>query len=116
MIADSDLPYFRGYSRQKGRGFGALAQTIGRTTIPFLRCYVVPAAKRVGADLLDIAAPEIGDVLNGKKNIKSVAADVGKKTLRKQLGGVKIGNVALFEEFPQKPVDVVELEEIFFLS
>ena len=28
----------------------------------------------------------------------------------------KLGNVALFEEFPQKPVDVVEVEEIFFLS
>ena len=27
MVADSDLPYFRGYSRQRGRGFGALAQT-----------------------------------------------------------------------------------------
>ena len=52
MVADSDLPYFRGYSRQRGRGFGALAQTIGRTAIPFLRRYVVPAAKRVGADLL----------------------------------------------------------------
>ena len=35
MVADSDLPYFRGYSRQRGRGFGALAQTIGRTAIPF---------------------------------------------------------------------------------
>ena len=93
MVADSDLPYFRGYSRQRGRGFGALAQTIGRTTIPFLRRYVVPAAKNVvpvGADLLDIAAPEIGNVLTGKKKFKSVAADVGKKTLRKQLGGGKI--------------------------
>ena len=57
MVADSDLSYFRVYSRQRGRGFGALAQTIGRTAIPFLRRYVVPAAKRVGADLLDIAAP-----------------------------------------------------------
>ena len=73
MVADSDLPYFRGYSRQRGRGFGALAQTIGRS-----------------ADLLDIAAPEIGNVLTGKKKLKSVAADVGKKTLRKQLGGGKI--------------------------
>ena len=29
MVAHSDLPYFPGYSRQRGRGFGALAQTIG---------------------------------------------------------------------------------------
>ena len=46
MIADSDLPYFRGYERQRGRGFGALERTIGRTAIPFLRRYVVPAAKK----------------------------------------------------------------------
>ena len=45
MVADSDLTYFRGYSRQRGVGFGALAQTIGRTAIPFLRRDVVPAAK-----------------------------------------------------------------------
>ena len=86
MVADSDLPYFRGYSRQRGRGFGALAQTIGRTAIPFLRRYVVPAAKRVGADLIELAAPEIGNVLAGRKKFKSAATDVGKKTLRKHLG------------------------------
>ena len=85
MVADSDLPYFRGYARQRGRGFGALAQTIGRTAIPFLRRYVVAAAKIVGADLIEMAAPEIGNVLTGKKKLKSVAADFGKKTLRKQL-------------------------------
>ena len=89
MVADSDLPYFRGYSRQRGRGFGSLAQTIGRTAIPFLRRYVVPAAKRVGADLIELAAPEIGNVLAGRKKFKSAATDVGKNTLRKQLGGGK---------------------------
>ena len=67
MVADRDLPYFRGYARQKGREFGALAQTIGRTAIPFLRRYVVPAAKRVRADLTEMAIPEIGIVLTGKK-------------------------------------------------
>ena len=76
MVADSDLSYFRGCSRQRGRGFGALAQTIGRTAIPFLRRYVVPA-------------PEIGNALAGRKKFKSAATHVGKKTLRKQLGGGK---------------------------
>ena len=33
MVADGDLPYFRGYSRQRGRGYGALAQTIERTAV-----------------------------------------------------------------------------------
>ena len=116
MVADSDLPYFCGYSRQRGRGFGGLSQTFGRTAIPFLRRYVAPAAKRVRADLLDIAAPEIGNVLTGKKKFKSVAADVGKKTLPKQLGAGKNRKRRIIEEFPQKAVDVIEPEEIFFLN
>ena len=44
-----EIPYYRGVGRQRGRGFGALAQVIGKTAIPFLRKYIVPAAKRVGA-------------------------------------------------------------------
>ena len=47
-----EIPFYRGVGRQRGRGFGALAQGIGRTAIPFLRKYIVPAAKSVGADLL----------------------------------------------------------------
>ena len=69
-----------------GRGFGALAQVIGRTAIPFLRKYVVPAAKRVGVDLLDFAVPEIAEVVSGRKNFKTPAKSVGKQTLRKQSG------------------------------
>ena len=43
MVADIDLPYFRGYLRQRVR----LIQLL---------------------DLLDIAAPEIGNAPTGKKN------------------------------------------------
>ena len=55
MVASNtlELPYYRGIGRQRGRGFGALAQVIGRTALPFLRKYIVPAAKRVGVDLLE---------------------------------------------------------------
>ena len=81
-----EIPYYRGVGRQRGRGFGALAQVIGRTAIPFLRKYIVPAAKRVGADLLEFAAPQIGEVISGRKSFKSAAKSVGKQTLRKQLG------------------------------
>ena len=81
-----EIPYYRGVGRQRGRGFGALAQVIGRTALPFLRKYIVPAAKRVGADLLDFAAPEIGEVISGRKSFKSAAKSVGRQTLRKQLG------------------------------
>ena len=80
-----EIPYYRAVGRQRGRGFGALAQVIGRTAIPFLRKYVVPAAKRIGADILEFAVPEIADVVRGRKNFKTAANSVGKQTLRKQL-------------------------------
>ena len=80
------IPYHRGVGRQRGRGFGAVAQVIERTAIPFLQKYIVPAAKRVGADLLEFAVPEIAEVVSGRKNIKAAAKSVGRETLRKQLG------------------------------
>ena len=66
-----ELPYYKGIGRQRRRGFGALAQVIGRTAIPFLRKNSVPAAKRVGADLLEFAVPEVADVVSGKENFKT---------------------------------------------
>ena len=91
MVASStlELPCYKGIGRQRGRGFGALAQVIGRTTIPFLRKCLVPAAKRVGADLLEIAVPEVADVVSGKKSFKTAAKSVGRQTLREQLEGEK---------------------------
>ena len=88
MVASRQVetPYYGGVGRQRARGFGALAQVIGRTAIPFLRKYIVPAAKRVGADLLEFAVPEIAEVVSGRKNIEKAAKSVGKQTLRKQLG------------------------------
>ena len=80
-----EIPYYRGVGRQRGRGFGALAQVIGRTSIPFLRTNVVPAAKRIGTDMLEFAAPEIGEVIRGRKTFKSAAKRVGKQTLKKLL-------------------------------
>ena len=79
------IPYYRVVGRKRGRGFRALAQVIGRTAIPFLRKNIVPAAKRVGADLLEFAVPEIAEVVSGRKNIKTAAKSVGRQTLRKQL-------------------------------
>ena len=81
-----EFPYYRAVWRQRGRGFGALAQVIGRTAILFLRKYIVPAAKRVVADLLEFAVPEIAEVVSGRKNFKAAAKSVGKQTLKKQLG------------------------------
>ena len=87
-----EIPYYRGVGRQRGRGFSALAQVIGRTAIPFLRKYIVPAAKRVGADLLEFAVPEIAEVVSSRKNIKTAAKSVGRQTLRNQVGeGSRMG-------------------------
>ena len=63
-----EIRFCRDIGRQRGRGFGALAQVIGRISIPFLRKYIVPAAKLVGADLLEFAAPKIAEVVSGRKN------------------------------------------------
>ena len=68
----------------------------------------------MGVDLIEKAAPEIGKVLTGKKKLKTVAADVGKKTLCKKLGARK-ESVALNVDHLQKSVDVFEQERIYLL-
>ena len=89
-----EIPYYRAVGRHRGREFGALAQVIGRSAIPFLRKYIVPAAKRVGADLMEFAVPEIAGVVSGRKNFKTAAKSGGKQTLKKQLGSSsKEGNL-----------------------
>ena len=42
MVAQSsaDFPVFQGHSRQRERDFGAPAQTLGRTAIPFIKKYM----------------------------------------------------------------------------
>ena len=74
-----EIPFHRGVGRQRGRVFGALAQVFGRNAVPFLRKFFVPAAKRVGADLLEFAVPKIAEVLSGRKNFKTAAKNVGNR-------------------------------------
>ena len=64
-----EIPFYRGVGRQRGRRFGSLAQIIGRIAFPFLRKYIVPAAKRVGAYFLEFALPEIADIFNGRTTV-----------------------------------------------
>ena len=73
MVASKQLKiaFFSGISRERGRETGALPQVIGRTRIPLLRKNVIPAAKRMGADLLEIAAPNIEGVVSGGKKFKT---------------------------------------------
>ena len=51
-----------------------------------MRNFIVLAAKRVGADLLEFAVPEIAEVVSGRKNFKTAAKSVRRQTLKKQLG------------------------------
>ena len=55
---------------------------------------------------------KFGSVLTGVEKFKSVAANVGWKTLRKQLGGENIRKRRIIWKSSSKPV---ELEEILFL-
>ena len=67
----------------------SFAQTLVRTAISFIKNYIVPAAKRTGAEF-EIAAPEIREVVSGRKKLKIFAKDVGTKTVGNHLGGGKI--------------------------
>ena len=81
------LPYFEGVPRQRGRGFGALARTVARTTLHILKKYVLPAAKKIGRDVIESAIPKIGGVLSGHTSIKKAVKKTAKSTIRKQAGG-----------------------------
>ena len=81
------IPKYKGIDRRRQRGFGALAQGVGKTASPFPRRNVFPAAKRVRAAAMDFAAAGIAipAVVSGRKSLKSAAENVGTKTLKTRL-------------------------------
>ena len=83
-----EILFHRGIGRQRGLGLGELAQVFGRTAVPFLRNYIVPAAKHVDSDLMEFAAPEFAEVVSGRKEIETAAQSAGRQTQRKHLGSV----------------------------
>ena len=88
MVASTqvEIPYHRAVGRQ-GKGiWGSCTSNWENNSSPFLRKYVVPAAKRTGAVMLEFAAPEIGEVFSGRKSFKTAVKTVVKKTLKKHLG------------------------------
>ena len=86
MAGYNSLPYFSGVRRQRGRGLGAFAGTVARSAFPILKKYFVPAAKRIGKDLIEAAIPQIDEVMSGRSNIKKAAKRTATATLKKQLG------------------------------
>ena len=79
MVAQNsaEFHFFRRRARQLGRCLSALAQSLVITAIPFIKNYIfyaVSAAKWSGADWIQVAAPEFGDIISGyEKNFKTFA-------------------------------------------
>ena len=82
----SALPHFSGHYRQRGSGFGALASGIGRIALPLARKFIIPAAKRVGKELLLQSVPELMDVVSKKKSPKQALKNTISNTVKKQTG------------------------------
>ena len=77
-----------GSARQFGSGaagLGALAVRIGRCTLPLLQKYAFPFIKKMGRNLITAAVPEIGQMLAGKKKLKSAAKESLKKLVAKTI-------------------------------
>lgn len=77
---------FMGPARQMGSGggIGAFAVRMGRVAIPIVKKYILPVAKQVGKNLLDVAIPELGQVLTGKKKAnRKLLTHVAKSTAAK---------------------------------
>ena len=83
----SSLPYFSGHYRQRGSGFGTLACGIGRIALPLARKFILPAAKRVGKELLLQSVPELVDVVSKKKSAKQALENTISNTVKTQTGG-----------------------------
>ena len=77
-----------GPARQFGSGaagLGALAVRVGRCAPPLLKKYALPLAKKLGKNLVTAAIPEIGQVIAGKKKIRTAAKDSVKKSISESL-------------------------------
>ena len=81
-----EILFSRNDGQQPGRLFVAFAQFNGRTGTQFLPECVFPAAKRVGADLLEFDAPKIAEVVGLSKIVKTAAMSVGRQIVKIQLG------------------------------
>ena len=79
------MPHFSGQYRRRGSGFGALAMGIGRVALPLARKFIVPAARRIGKELLVRAAPELVDKATRKKTPKQALKNTVKTQSKNKL-------------------------------
>ena len=80
------LLHFSGHYIERGSGFGALAMDIGQVALPLTLKFIVPAAKRIGKELLVQAAPELIDIATRKKTPKQALKNTVTNTNKKQVG------------------------------
>ena len=84
-----DILFHRGTGLQHLWGFGSLAHAAGRIVTPFLRKFIVPAAKCVGTDLLEFVAPEFAEVLGSRRIFKTATKSVWREIKTNQLSSKK---------------------------
>ena len=86
---------YGGPARQFGSGaagLGALAVRVGRCALPLLKKYALPLAKKLGKNLVTAAIPEIGQVIAGRKKIRTAAKDSVKKSISESLAVAQPSN------------------------
>ncbi len=71
--------YFGGPSRQLGSG--GLAFRVARVTLPLVKKYIWPVAKRLGRELITQAVPEVVSVFSKKKSGRQAIKDAGLRAL-----------------------------------
>jgi len=81
-----NLPHFASYGRQRGSGIGAFAAGIGRIAMPFAKKLLLPAAKKIGKELILQSLPEIAEIATKRKSPKAAMKSAVRKTIRKQMG------------------------------
>ena len=102
MIASRQLenPFNKGFVRQRGKGFDALAQVVGTQTFRFLHMYVVAAAKcRKATEFLELAGLEIAEFVGGKNSSRQLQ----KMGLRKKKLGTGSRKKSATRLIPNKP-------------
>ena len=72
MFAQSSANFliFRGHARQRGRGFGSLAQTLGRTAFPFIKNYMSQRQKESEQIYLKLPLQRLEKLSVDEKNSK----------------------------------------------